>query len=323
MGRNHKTLAIWSFLLLLPGCQKKQNSPPDRPVSPENSVLTDAQEESVVPRLGFVEVKRVVSAGDTSDSVVISDKELTRSARGILQNAGLFVAATKQGDDDDADAPSLDVRIGYVTERVEVETKGAARARVRVVIADSPGTRIASPEGWKEHVEAAGEAPYDKPGGTVSQSRINQLFFDLVSSMVSDLLESYITRRNLHRGSDREVITALSEETPEIVEEAITIARKRSIRSANETLLKLLEHPEETVRDAALGALVQFKERKAVAVLGRSRSMRNTREMRKILAAIAEIGGEDAASYLSFVSEAHDDPEIRELAEQALSRSGR
>ena len=89
------------------------------------------------------------------------------------------------------------------------------------------------------------------------------------------------------------------------------------------TLLRLLEHPEESVRDAALGALVELKDRRAVAVLASQRSMRDRREMRKILDAIATLGGNEASEYLSFVAEGHDDPEIRELAAAAKARMQR
>ena len=48
--------------------------------------------------------------------------------------------------------------------------------------------------------------------------------------------------------------------------------------------------------------------------------MRDRREMRKILDAIATLGGKEASEYLSFVAEGHDDPEIRELAAAARAR---
>jgi hypothetical protein len=48
--------------------------------------------------------------------------------------------------------------------------------------------------------------------------------------------------------------------------------------------------------------------------------MRDRREMRKILDAIAMLGGQEAAEYLSFVADAHEDEEIRQMAKQALER---
>ena len=48
--------------------------------------------------------------------------------------------------------------------------------------------------------------------------------------------------------------------------------------------------------------------------------MRDQREMRKILDAIAVLGGHEAAEYLGFVADGHDDPEIREMAAEAKKR---
>ena len=48
--------------------------------------------------------------------------------------------------------------------------------------------------------------------------------------------------------------------------------------------------------------------------------MRDRREMRKILDAIALLGGDEAADYLGFVADGHEDPEIRALATAARQR---
>jgi hypothetical protein len=84
--------------------------------------------------------------------------------------------------------------------------------------------------------------------------------------------------------------------------------------------LHLLSDEDENVRDAALGTLVALHERGAVKVLAQSRQMRDAREMRKILDAIATLGGREAQEYLSFVAETHDDEEIRDMAKAALDR---
>jgi hypothetical protein len=85
-------------------------------------------------------------------------------------------------------------------------------------------------------------------------------------------------------------------------------------------LLDLLQHDHEATRDAALGALIALRERQAVARLTRNRSLRDRREMRKILEAVAILGGEEARDYLSFVADGHEDEEIRKLAADAKGR---
>jgi hypothetical protein len=60
-----------------------------------------------------------------------------------------------------------------------------------------------------------------------------------------------------------------------------------------------------------------------VSVLAEQRSMRDKREMRKILDAIALLGGDEAADYLAFVADGHEDAEIRQLASEARKRLAR
>ena len=95
------------------------------------------------------------------------------------------------------------------------------------------------------------------------------------------------------------------------------------MRGEAPALLALLEAPEEPLRDAALGALIALGDQRAVAELARHRSLRDRREMEKILEAIAILGGDEARSYLSFVADTHDDESIRKQAAEALRRLDR
>jgi HEAT repeat protein len=136
-------------------------------------------------------------------------------------------------------------------------------------------------------------------------------------------VNAYIERQKLWSGTQDEVHAALGVGEPEIQLEAIRIIRERRFKSEAPTLLELLNHENERLRDAALGALVDFREQKAVAVLARQRSMRDRREMRKIIEAISVLGGEEARDYLGFVAETHDDAEIKEMAQKARERLNR
>jgi len=103
-------------------------------------------------------------------------------------------------------------------------------------------------------------------------------------------------------------------------EEAIRQVGARHLADEAPRLLALLDDPDEATRDAALGALIALRDRRAVAKLTRDRSLHDHHEMLKLLDAISQIGGEEAAEYLSFVAESHDDPDIRQAASQARDR---
>ena len=66
-----------------------------------------------------------------------------------------------------------------------------------------------------------------------------------------------------------------------------------------------------------------MRERRAVRELTQSRSLRDRREMRKIIEAISILGGQEADEYLSFVAATHDDDEIRTEAAAARARMQR
>ena len=116
------------------------------------------------------------------------------------------------------------------------------------------------------------------------------------------------------------VHAALAADGGELREEAIRVAGQRQLRQEIPQLLKLLNDPDEATRDAALGALIAMKERRAVTELTKSRSLRDRREMRKILEAVSLLGGQEALDYLSFVAATHDEEEIRTEAAAARAR---
>ena len=95
---------------------------------------------------------------------------------------------------------------------------------------------------------------------------------------------------------------------------------ERHITSESDALLHLLNDPDETTRDAALGALIALGDRRAVTELTRTRSLRDRREMSKIIEAISILGGQEADDYLSFIAGSHDDDDIRAEAAAARAR---
>src|SRR5207237_707140 len=118
-----------------------------------------------------------------------------------------------------------------------------------------------------------------------------------------------VRRARLPRATAAEIHAAIAADggSSPIREEAIRLAGARGLTSEAPGLLALLDDPEESIRDAALGALIALRDQRAVAQLARHRSLRDKREMTKILEAISQIGGEEAEQYLSFVADAHED----------------
>ena len=87
------------------------------------------------------------------------------------------------------------------------------------------------------------------------------------------------------------VHAALVADGGELREEAIRIVGERELREEVPTCSSCWATDDETVRDAALGALIAMRDRRAVSELTQTRSLRDRREMRKIIEAISILGG--------------------------------
>jgi hypothetical protein len=236
--------------------------------------------------------------------IQLNSVDLASKAKKILADAEVF--ASPEVNRPTAQV-SLNIEVFAVAETAPPEI--GAKVRLRITVRPS-----AVPARFSEDVEAVGQAPMAAPDGAVSA------FQHLAERTVGDLLLAFVTRQKLWEGSTSEISAALKSAEAEVRMEALRIVAARSLRDEIPTVLRLLSDEDENVRDAALGTLVALHERGAVKVLAQSRQMRDAREMRKILDAIATLGGREAQEYLSFVAETHDDEEIRDMAKGAMNR---
>ena len=146
------------------------------------------------------------------------------------------------------------------------------------------------------------------------------LYEGLVQRVAGDLIGGLVARRHLRQAPPEVVGAALGADGGELRIEAIRAIGERRLTGEAPKLLALLDDPDEPTRDAALGALLALGDRRAVGVLTRSRSLRDRRELSKIIEAISILGGDEADDYLSFVAGSHDDEEIRAEATAARAR---
>jgi hypothetical protein len=294
------------------------------------------------PALGEVTLQDTTPPNATPPASVDFDR-LQNSLRARLAHSGLFASP-------DAGAPGAVVRVraDVALDGAEVEDKGVARAAVRLRFdtrpSDAPGAieedlagegeqvypihagkaalKAGSPKasrtterGAKARPAAGGASP---PSPSADEKRA--LFERLALRVAGDLIDSFAAREKLATAPESAIRAALRADGGELQEQAIRIAGERKLRDEVPALLDLLENPNESVRDAALGALIQIGDRRAVSALTKSRSLHDRREMRKIIEAIATLGGDEALDYLSFVAASHDDEEIRALAAAAKQR---
>lgn len=238
--------------------------------------------------------------------------ETASSAKGKGKGTGT-AKGNGNGQTDEA-LPSVTVAGEIALETAEVGKRGVARVAVRLRFRTRPtDTRGA----LEDELAAAGEQDYAVRQGLDRQALVQEL----ATRTTTDLIAGLLARKRLWRVPAPEVHAALTGDGGVgLREEAIRVVGARELREEVPTVLGLLNDSEETIRDAALGTLLVLKEGRAVHELTSSRSLGDKREMRKIVEALAVLGGDEAREYLGFVADAHDDAEIRALASDARRR---
>ena len=298
------TLATFAALAVVaaPACKRsapRPQAPPPKPV------------------LGSITLDNLALPPDKERLDEIS---IEAALRRILGASGMFAAAAG----DAGAAPSARARLAFTAESLEAGGKGEARARVRLRVdtrpSDAPGAVAFDLEGQGAEPYAVTPPPAKGRAPAAGEPRKLPSLTALVMRVTGDLIEGVASRQRLQEGSPSALHAALIADGGELREEAIRIVGERQLRDEVPTLLKLLSADEEPIRDAALGALIAMRDRRAVRELTRSRSLRDRREMRKIIEAISVIGGQEADEYLSFVAATHDDDEIRAEAAAARAR---
>jgi HEAT repeats len=258
------------------------------------------------PSLASVTVNPIAPTSWLGQDVQVDRSQLSAKATQVLEGAKIFAAP-------EAKRPTARVSLEVEVFSSTGPAGSEIGAKVRLRIAVRPSV---SPARFAEDVAGMGRTSL--PKGDVEDIRM--VFQRLAERTISDLLQAYVARQKLWEAAPREIDSALQSSDNDLRVEAVRIVAARNLREEIPTLLRLLSDEEEDVRDAALGALVALRERSAVKVLAESRQMRDAREMRKILDAMAALGGREAQEYLSFVAETHDDEEIRTMAKEAIER---
>ena len=259
--------------------------------------------------LGPLDITAAASAGD--ESSLVDREALAQKARSQLLQTGIFAGEATESSKPGAAVARI--RLILSMETVQADGKAAVRASLRLNVSTRPAG--VAPAHFGEDVQANAEMLYDPE----AQQDRKQVVQRLAERAVGDLLAGYTARQKLWSAEPRVIHAALAT-SGEMRLEAIRVAAARKLRDEVPTLIALLSDDEETIRDAALGALVELRDPRAVPALTKSKSMKDRREMRKIIDAIASLGGQEASDYLSFVADAHEDEEIRNMAKAALIR---
>jgi len=273
------------------------------------------------PVLGTVSLRDLTTPEGAAVTVAVDPADVEHALAARLLASGIVIERPASPDGAQGASPAVArLRGEFALDGAEVPGKALARAVVRLQLDTRPSD---APGAIEEQLQGQGEQTYAVPKGAARDAVValrRDVFTRLVQRIAGDLLDGVIARRKLESAPPQAIHTALTADAGELREEAIRLVGQRQLRGEVPRLLELLTDNDEATRDAALGALITLKDPRAVATLTKSRSLRDRREMRKIIEAISILGGEEALDYLSFVAESHDDEEIRTQAAQARQR---
>jgi hypothetical protein len=292
----------------LVGCHR---GPPPAPPAPPLPALGLIAVRDLTPRRGAPAHIDVDALGAAVRARLLATGQFATPGDGPDAGAGVFTRA----------------RLEVGIDGAEVEDRGLARARVSLQLETRPS---GAPGAIDERLEGGGEEPYatghvghGSAGGhrdAGAPPAKDLIYGRLVERLADDLVDGFAARRRLRAAGPSALHAALAPDAGDLRLEAIRVIGERHVTSESDALLALLNDPDETTRDAALGALIALGDRRAVTELTRTRSLRDRREMSKIIEAISILGGQEADDYLSFIAGSHDDDDIRAEAAAARAR---
>lgn len=142
----------------------------------------------------------------------------------------------------------------------------------------------------------------------------------LLDAALSSAARALDGQARLVLASDRELLAAIDagENDERIL--AARLAAARRVRGAGPRISRLLHHPRQEVRDAAVGALIELGDPSTVRSLIESAPSDDPGAQLRIVEALASIGGPEATQYLELLASGSDEPDIREAAARARAR---
>lgn len=260
------------------------------------------------PALGKVTVKATSSAVIRETPVALDAERIQTRTQGRLQGSGVFA----HGGSHDGKRVTANVAIAIDILGDGDDAEGSVKVHLRI----DPRPLGPSSARYAEDTAAVGQVPFDDVG----KVDVAAAYQHLAERTMDDLLSAYLSRQQLWFADEKAIVSALASSDGDLRLEAVRIVGTKKLRRELPAILGLLSDDDEATRDVALGAVVAMGDRSAVRALADSHQMRDTYEMRKVLDAVASLGGQEAKDYLAFVNETHDDADIRAMAKAALDR---
>jgi hypothetical protein len=142
----------------------------------------------------------------------------------------------------------------------------------------------------------------------------------IVSRGLTDLGNALGSLFALYGADEAAWIRAIDAAEPDEQVLALSLLGRAKSRTAIPAMGKALRDPRERVAEAAADALMAVGDESAVPLLIGAIQRNDVRSEVRAIEAISKIGGQDARAYLEMTALGHENPEVRALSQDALSR---
>jgi hypothetical protein len=180
-------------------------------------------------------------------------------------------------------------------------------------------------QGGRGHSELASDVRMvaERSYFAADKRNLDGIVAEFVERAVSDAAAALIAKEAVRVGPEEGVLAAITGDDVDLRLWGLAVAGERRIEEAVPAAIDLLTSEREAERDAAIGALIALKDRRAVGPLTQLADFHDYSLMRRTIEAVAVLGGDEAKSYLEFVASGHPDDGIKAQAADALVRIGR
>jgi len=141
-----------------------------------------------------------------------------------------------------------------------------------------------------------------------------------VERAAADASAALILKEKIRVGPPDAAITGLRSPDLDLRAWALAVIGDRHLTEAFDQVVASLQSERDEERDAAIGALLSMRDPRAVGPLTRLAEFGDHGLMRRVIDAVATLGGDEAQDYLEFVASGHPDDDIKRQAAEALRR---
>lgn len=317
MSRALVLLVALSLLQHLPGCKKKDKSPPaSRDSGPVEVSGEDAgSAQAVVRAPERVVLARVVAKTvDPKQPRELHPRLLAQAIGKQLTDSEWFYSPG------DTVPAKFRVRLGELQVLITYDVMRDPKTKQRSVMVAVEAEVVWAKEG--EALPLRDKVLFERTLEPGSHEDLDGLMATQAALAVEAAGEGLLAKEEVRAGPDASVAKVLEnpEQNPELTLWALEVVRSQKRSALFDDVVALLDAKNPDVRETAVGVLLALGDPRAVPYLTEKAEMGDRLHLFAVIEAVSTLGGEEAVDFLEFLASGHPDAEVRQRAKDGLER---